>query len=165
MAIDYIKEAEKYRPEVIKTLLVGEAPPPNGQTYFYLPKELNNTTSIQNDRSLPATIFCHYFGKRPEGLTEYIQFLNALKNIGVFLVDIYDEPIVVRGSHEGEQKIVEAIPKLYTKLQERGIDMKAQQTIFLLARNSYAKHIRRHFPYAERITWKKFRMENGEKTP
>ena len=64
MPIDYISEAEKYRPDTIKTLLVGEAPPPNGQTYFYLPRELKNSGTIRNDRSLPATIFCHYFGKR-----------------------------------------------------------------------------------------------------
>jgi hypothetical protein len=165
MAIDYIKEAEKYRPEVIKTLLVGEAPPPNGQTYFYLPKELKNNTSIRNDRSLPATIFCHYFGKRPEGGKEYIQFLNQLKNMGVFLVDIHDEPIKVRGSAEGEQKIIDSIPKLYEKLQSRHINMKDQRTIFLLARNSYAKHIRMHYPYAECYPWIKFRMVNLEKTP
>lgn len=165
MPIDYITEAGQYRPHVIKTLLVGEAPPPNGQTYFYLPKELKNSGTIENDRSLPATIFCHYFGKRPEGIIEYIQFLKKLKKQEVFLVDIYDEPIKVRGSSEGEQKIVEAIPKLYKKLLERGIDIKSQRTIFLLARNNYAKYIRRYFPYAELVPWKKFRMANIEKAP
>ena len=30
MAIDYLAASEKYRSEVIETLLVGEAPPPSG---------------------------------------------------------------------------------------------------------------------------------------
>ena len=162
MPIDYLTESEKYRSDVIETLLVGEAPPFNGQTYFYLPTEPKNRGTIRDDRSLPATIFCHYFPRRPEGETEYMQFLDRLKKMGVFLVDIYDKPIKVRGSTEGEQKIVEAIPKLYEKLLERGIDMKEQRTIFLLARNSYTKYIRRYFPYVERIPWIKFRMANLE---
>jgi len=162
MPIDYLNESEKYRPDVIETLLVGEAPPPNGQTYFYMPTALNNRRAIRDDSSLPATIFCHYFLRRPEGKKEYVKFLNCLKKRGVFLVDIYDQPIKVRGSTEGELKIVEAIPNLYEKLRERNIDMKMQRTIFLLARNSYTKYIRRYFPYAERIPWIKFRMANLE---
>lgn len=160
MTIDYLKESEKYRPEIIKTLLIGEAPPHSGQTYFYLPTSLSNANTIRNDRTLPATIFCHYFGQRPQGQYEYTEFLNRLKEVGIFLVDIYDQPIKVRGSPEGERQIIEAIPKLRNKLLNRGIKIHERSTIFLLARNSYTKHIKKYFPNAERIPWIKFRMAN-----
>lgn len=162
MPIDYLAEAEKYRPSKIETLLIGEAPPPNGETYFYVPVDLSNRGTIRNDRSLPATIFCHYFGRRPEGKTEYQNYLQRLRDMGVFLADIYDQPIKVRGSPEAEKRIIEAIPTLEERLRLRGIEMQNQRTIFLLARNSYEKHIRREYPYALRVPWIKFRMANIE---
>lgn len=61
--INYSLEIEKYRPKVIKTLLIGEAPPLNGKTFFYLPKQINFMNSIENNTSLPATIFNCYFGR------------------------------------------------------------------------------------------------------
>ncbi len=37
MAIDYLALSQAYRPAMIRTLLVGESPPPSGTSYFYLP--------------------------------------------------------------------------------------------------------------------------------
>ena len=79
MAINYLEISEAYRPEKIggkiNKLLVSEALPPNGESYFYVPRPMSNNILAHNDRSLPATIFCHYFKRRPETL----QGLNRLK--------------------------------------------------------------------------------------
>jgi hypothetical protein len=97
MGIDYLRESDKYRPKTIKTLLVGEAPPFSGKTYFYAPCMLPNAIPVENDRSLPATIFNHYFQERPRTTGQYINFLLKLKEKGIFLIDICTEPIKVRG--------------------------------------------------------------------
>jgi len=84
MVIDYFAQSEKYRPEVIETLLVGEAPPPNGTRYFYLPARLRRAKSIRDNRSLPATIFHHYFSELPDDEEQYANFLLRLKKQRVF---------------------------------------------------------------------------------
>ena len=116
-AIDYLAQSEKYRPEVVETLLIGEAPPPNGKSYFYLPSAVRNNVSIVRNRSLPATIFHHYFKKLPVDEGEYDELLLKLKKLRVFLVDILDEPIRVRASPEGVGRIIQAIPKLRAELK------------------------------------------------
>ena len=40
--IDYDKERKKYKPKSIKTLLIGEAPPPDGRS-FTRPKARRDT--------------------------------------------------------------------------------------------------------------------------
>src|SRR5262249_42960003 len=84
MAIDYLALSEAYRPAVIRTLLVGEAPPPSGASYFYLPALLHKPPHIRDNRSLPATIFYHYFHQVPESKDEYAVFLSRLKDLGIF---------------------------------------------------------------------------------
>lgn len=158
MAIDYTSESQKYRPSKVTTLLIGEAPPPKRDSYFYLPTQLSNTQDIRNDRTLPATIFHHYFRKRPHDIKEYETLLNQLKEKGIFLVDIYEKPIRVRGSQEGLEKIIEEIPKLRGKLKKGKIDIVEDKMIFLLARNNYKAQIREEFSNAHFIRWIDFRM-------
>jgi hypothetical protein len=158
MVIDYRSESEKYRPHVINTLLVGEAPPASGKTYFYVPRQIPTGQTIENDKSLPATIFHHYFGTRPRTEHEYTDFLLALRDRGVFLVDICDEPIKVRNSPEGVCRIISEIPGLGYKLRKRGIVVPEDAMVFLLARRNYESHIRRAYPKAVRVTWKYFKI-------
>jgi len=160
--IDYLVESEKYRPSTIKTLLIGEAPPPNGESYFYLPTAPRNISNVRNDRSLPATIFNHYFGKRPKDADEYHDFLIRLKKMGIFLMDIFDKPIKVRNSDEGLQKIIRAIPKFRSKLKKRNIKIEEEKIVFLLARNSYKNQIRESFPKAKLVKWINFRMNEDK---
>ena len=96
MMIDYQKESVKYRPRVVRTLLIGEAPPANGKSYFYVPCPMKIGLSIENDRSLPATIFHHYFQERPTNIETYVTFLRRLQEAGIFLIDICDDPIRVQ---------------------------------------------------------------------
>ncbi len=159
MAIDYFLEAEKYRPTFITTLLIGEAPPPSGKFYFYVPRTMSTNRSIETDTSLPATIFNHYFETRPQSVEDYTTFLSALRENGIFLIDICDEPIRVRGSDEGLKRIIEDIPKLRAKIESKGIVIQDESITFLLARNNYKSHIRREFPTAKYFSWKKFRTE------
>lgn len=156
--IDYEKERNKYRPELIQTLLIGEAPPPSGKTYFYVPKSLQLGRSIENDTSLPSTIFNHYFYKRPESINEYEQFLQELKRNGIFLIDILDEPIRIRGDKDNENYLITKIPELRYKIKTLGIDLDEKHWIFLLARNSYKKDLNKEFPLAKKIRWKDFRL-------
>lgn len=162
MAINYFNESGKYRPEkigkTIKILLVSEAPPSSGTTYFYVPRRMSDRIPIQKDRSLPATIFNHYFGKRPTTIDEYVNFLVKLQEKGIFLIDICDEPIKVRGNPNGIQRIIREIPKLRTKMEERKINIADEDIVFLLARNSYIKYIRREFPNSKFIRWIDFRI-------
>lgn len=158
MAIDYFIESEKYRPKTIKTLLVGEAPPSSGKTYFYVPEAMSDKILIQKDSSLPATIFNHYFLKRPTTAEEYVNFLRLLHAKGIFLIDICDEPIKVRNNPEGIQRIKREIPKLRGKMKRRNINVAVEDILFLLARNNYIKDIKREFPNSTYKTWMDFRM-------
>ena len=162
MPIDYIAESDKYRPDNSQTLLVGEAPPPNRTSYIYVPENMRNAQNVQNDRSLPATIFNHYFGRRPADKNEYRDFLLRLKKLGVFIVDIYDQPIKVRNNQKGLEKIVVAIPKLRGKLRDRGILVDEKRMIFLLARKNYTRQIRENFPNAKLVRWIDFRMDGSD---
>lgn len=165
MAINYLTESEKYRPKRIMTLLVGEAPPPNRKTYFYVPNTKPVKVNIEKDRSLPATIFNHYFGKRPENDVEYYLFLRELQREGIFLIDICDEPIKVRDSMEGLQRIIDEIPMLRGKMKGRGILVPDEDIIFLLARPNYKKLLRKEFPVSQMIRWIDFRMSPGQEGP
>ena len=96
--MEYQNLSTEFKPKVIKFLLIGEAPPPNGKCYFYKVPEKYPTrkSSIEDDTSLPATIFNHYFGRRPNNPQEYEQFLKCLQEKGIFLIDIINEPIEIR---------------------------------------------------------------------
>jgi hypothetical protein len=162
MAIDYLAQSETYRPTVIKTLLVGEAPPASGATYFYLPAVLRGRRSIRENSSLPATIFHHYFGNLPDGTEEYAELLLRLKEQGIFLVDLLDSPIKVRGSPEGLRQVIEAIPILRAKLARRNIEVADENMVFLLARNSYRAKIRQEFPRSQLVRWVDFRTTRAD---
>jgi hypothetical protein len=113
---------------------------------------------IRDDRNLPATIFNHYFGKRPENEHEYIELLLQLQKKGVFLIDICDKPIKVRDCPQGIQRIKVEINKLRDKIHSREIFIPENNIIFLLARRDYEKEIRNEFPKAQLIRWINFRM-------
>jgi len=161
MVIDYQNEAEKYRPDLIQTLLVGEAPPSRGDTYFYVPKLLSSKLSIEDDASLPATIFHHYFQNRPASIGEYELDLRRLKDMGIFIVDIYDEPIEVRRQRENMKLIIYEIPKLREKLAARDIIIQDENMIFLMARKGYESTISQVFPTARKFYWKEFRLSSS----
>ncbi|MBA7528606.1 hypothetical protein ES705_20794 [subsurface metagenome] len=163
--INYREQANKYRPGKITTLLIGEAPPPNGKKYFYLPVVLKNGRIIEKDASLPATIFHHYFGKRPYSKAEYEIFLNKLKNAGIILVDIIDEPLRIRdrksksGFNDKNLKyLISQIQYLREKIENLRIDIEEGKIIFLLARSKYKKELKAEFPKSQFIRWKDFRM-------
>ena len=163
--MDYEKLAEKYKPKEINTLLVGESPPPNGKKYFYHPQKISLSKSIEDDRSLPSTIFYHYFKKRPKDELEYEKMLNNLKNLGIYLIDIFDKPIKVQDrnkkggiNRENLELIKNNIPKLRKKIQKKGISVADEDIIFLLARPHYKTELNQYFPNSKKIQWKKFRI-------
>jgi hypothetical protein len=161
--IDYRGLSEKYRPAKITTLLIGEAPPPGRTKYFYKPTPL---TLNRDDPSLPATIFYHYFTWLPDRKHkldeyDYEALLLRLKWSGVFLIDICDEPIRVRNSKAGLQRIKDDIPNLRRKLRARGLVIADKRITFLRARRDYASLLKEHFPRSTHIDWKNFRVQPG----
>ena len=158
MKIDYCRESEKFRPKQIKTLLVGEAPPPGGDKYFYVPCSIPLRGPVELDRSLPATIFNHFFQSRPADATEYLDMLCRLQQLGIFLVDICEEPVRVRNNPAGLMRIVSEIPLLRERLLARGITVDDTAIIFLLARRNYAANIRQEFPTSTLVRWIDFRI-------
>ena len=154
--VNYAELSKNYKPNKIKTLLIGEAPPQSGKSYFYLPVDKVYY------RSLPGTIFIHYFGILPQGKNEYVYFLNELKRRGIWIIDITDEPVQVWINRKKWIKnpnsintIVKNIPVLKNRILDMGINEK--DIIFLLARTDYIKNLRIYFPLSRMITWSKFR--------
>ncbi|WP_420580202.1 hypothetical protein [Reichenbachiella sp.] len=165
--MDYKSLANKYRPSVIKTLLVGEAPPPAGKSYFYLPCQMSRA-SLENDTSLPATIFGHYFGRKPDDQEEYVTYLESLKEMGIFLIDIVERAIQIRDrksptgiNEENLVMLIDTIPTLKRRITQKGIDVDEGNIIFLLPRNHYRKQLKTHFPNSTLVRWKEFRMSHS----
>lgn len=165
MCLNYAQLSKKYQPTKVTTLLVGEAPPPSGKTYFYLPKSMGLKKSIEKDRSLPATIFNHYFGRRPNNVIEYESFLHKLKENGVFLIDIIDRNLKIRDSSQPKNinltnlnYLISQIPILRTKLINYNIKINDENIIFLLPRRHYESVIAQNFPDSQIYTWIEFRL-------
>lgn len=158
MTLIYKEIAEEYKPIKVKTLLIGEAPPPNGTSYFYVPKV------PVREISMPSTVFHHYFGKKPVTVVEYIYFLKLLKKHKIFLIDICDIPLrITNKAHKGwidpeQLEILKSnIPKLKNKINLRKIIIPEEKIIFLPARNKYNRQIRENFPKSKIISWANFR--------
>jgi hypothetical protein len=167
--MDYEKLAQTYKPQTVKTLLIGEAPPPNGTSYFYKAPDKYPTrkSSIEDDTSLPATIFNHYFGRRPKDPQEYEQFLECLKEKGIFLIDIINEPLEIRKKDRSLNQ--DNINKLLSENNLKDLNQRIQsltnketQIIFLLARTKYLKVLKNKFQNVSFITWKCFRLDITE---
>jgi hypothetical protein len=159
MPIDYLDLSEHYNPkEKITKLLIGECPPHNGNTYFYLP------AVPVREISMPSTIFQHYFDKKPQTIPEYQAFLEKLFHNGIFLMDICDEPLhIANRNFPGwvdpvQLEILKShIPLLRQKIMSRGINIPDEQIIFLPARNRYNTQIHQNFPASQIISWANFR--------
>jgi len=154
--MDYKELSERYRPNKIKTLLVAEAPPQNGKTYFYLPVDKISPGS------LPGTVFIHYFGILPQGKDEYVYILNKLRRRGIWMIDITNIPEKVWidrkkwiKDDDAIQRIANQLPNLKQRILE--MDVNEKDVIFLLARNDYASKVNLLFPNSKRTTWSKFR--------
>jgi hypothetical protein len=156
--INYRKEARRYRPKEIRTLLIAESPPPGEMDYFYVPK-----TRVR-EQSLPGAIFFHYFGTLPLTKEAYEEFLTDLQERGVFLIDISDEPLKIRNKAFANwidpielKRLKDKIPDLRGKIQGLGITISDERIKFLLPRAHYKRELRRLFPQATFYLWKEFR--------
>jgi hypothetical protein len=165
--LNYIEISEKYKPHKVKTLLIAEAPPPNGKAYFYLPKKMNPYREIKNYTSLPATIFYPYFRTIPKTILDYEKLLLKLCSNGIFLLDIYDIPLKIRDKsfpnwiNQRNLKILtNEIPLLKHKIIERIGEVVETNITFLLARKHYTTLLKQYFPIANYCSWIDFRIKN-----
>jgi len=170
---DYENLANNYKPSLIKILLIGEAPPPSGKKYFYkVPENYFPSKSIENDTSLPGTIFNHYFGKRPNNSLEYENFLEQLKENGIFLIDMINEPLKIRDRKLDNGINMTNLEKLFSDHNLRNLKNKVNKlkneetiSIFLFARNYkkiYKDILKDNFPDSEFIRWIDFRLNITE---
>jgi hypothetical protein len=162
-ALKYKNAAEKYKPNKIKTLLIGEAPPPPTEknpnpNYFYItPSKFTG-----HNASLPGRVFTHYFGSYAKGKEDYANKLEKLRDNGIFMIDIVEEPITVKKSKlepeipESVEIIKNSLPKLKERIKELGVS--EENVIFLIpSHRSYRKDARRMFPNSKFPKgWKEF---------
>lgn len=93
LKVFYNKLANEFRPKRIKTLFVGESFPIGG-AYFYWPKSISGP--------LGKSVFRKSLGKIPKDNGQYLSFLKKLKGKGVFVIDIYENPLRVGRNDERE---------------------------------------------------------------
>jgi hypothetical protein len=162
--LNYVEISQHYQPTKVTTLLLGESPPPGGESYFYIPKVMNPNRDINVYSCLPATIFYHYYKTIPSSIIEYEKLLRKLQKDGIFLMDICDLPLRIRDKNQPKQInldnlkiLLQHIPSLKDKINYRVGMIEEHNIIFLLARKLYKKHLKEHFPNAEYYTWKEFR--------
>lgn len=157
---DYQIYANQYKPNVIDTLLIGEAPPNNGKNYFYKvpPNYKPSGQHLIKDTSLPSTIFGHYFKSRPQNSREYDLLLKQLSDRKVFLIDMFEAPIEVRNNRKNMGIILSE--SNLKDLADRVSSLVHTNTkiIFLLARKGYEKRLKQKFSNAKFSYWKDFRI-------
>jgi ATP-binding cassette subfamily F protein uup len=98
---------------------------------------------------------------------EYEQFLECLKEKGVFLIDIINLPLEIRKKDKSLNQ--ENIDKLISDENLNDLDKRInslikydKKVIFLLARTKYLKKLKTKFPNYSFITWKCFRLDITE---
>jgi len=85
--------AERYRPGVVDTLLVAEAPPACDDRYFYFER-------VQKHDDLFRNVVTGVLGVTPNR-GDKSRHLAALRDRGVFLIDLYLDPAGVPGDRAG----------------------------------------------------------------
>ncbi len=176
--INYEYLSNQYKPNQIRTLLIGEAPPPNQKSYFYkIPEKCSASLAIEQDTSLPATIFHHYFGVRPSTPKEYEKLLTCLRHHGIFLMDMINEPLLIRDRSAEGGIHLENLEKLFSEenlgsLKKRISEVADPQTriIFLVPRTykkmyreKLANHLDIKLTKENYVQWKDFRLMEGER--
>ncbi len=88
-----------------------------------------------------------------------------LKDRNIFLIDILDNPLKIRdrSSANGIKKenydlLISGVHGLKDKIKERSIYISEDRIVFLLARTSYKKELKREFPNAQYFSWIDFRL-------
>ena len=88
--------------------------------------------------------------------------LCKLKDKGVFLMDILDEPLRIRErsgiNQQNLDRLISEIPKLRDKIGSRGISIEDEKVIFLLPRLHYKRYLVEEFPESKFVRWIDFRM-------
>lgn len=161
--MNYATIAKPYKPKCIKILLIGEAPPHNGTSYFYkIPAKYPLM-----DTSMPFTIFNHYFNKCPNDKIQYKDFLECLKSREVFLIDIINKPLEIRKNRKFNFPNIAKLTcsNTFKNLKQRIKRLSNCDTkiIFLLPTGRpYIKKLQKVFPNASFVNWKCFRLDIHE---
>jgi hypothetical protein len=94
------RAARRFRPDVVKTLLVAEAPPSASDRYFYF-------TDVRTQDSLFRYVTRVALGLEPTRENKG-ELLNALMQRGFFLIDLSPDPV-------GTRTLTEQVPELVTR--------------------------------------------------
>lgn len=90
MALNEVRQrrksaAERYRPDKVELLLIAEAPPADPDRYFYF-------DNVRDHDSLYRYVVREVLGAEPERDNKP-QLLEALRQAGVFLIDLKPDPV------------------------------------------------------------------------
>ncbi len=157
MPIDYFISSEIYKPVTVKTLLICDSTPYMEADYFYNPRKFVSSRKT-------SAVFNHYFGRNPADKKEYDYFLRILKDNGIFLMHITEEPIkIISDAYIGGviteqfEKFLTFIPFLRPKILSRGIKISDEHIIFLIPHNKFKRPIKRYFRNSRFINLNDFR--------
>jgi hypothetical protein len=100
---------QKYKPDDVRVLLVGESPPANG-TFFY-------------DRSLMTTYTKNAFETATgKSFPSNIEFFEYMKNSGFYLEDVSHVPVNEFVHQERETKLVEESERFAERVAEMNLE-------------------------------------------
>lgn len=90
-----VREAagERFKPETVRLLLVAEAPPSALHRYFYFP-------NVAEHDSLFRYVVRLVLGQEPTRSGK-LELLDALRDAGVYLIDLCEEPITDKSELRG----------------------------------------------------------------
>lgn len=107
--------AARYRPDVVRCLLVAEAPPAAVDRYFYF-------EDVREQDSLFRHVAEGVLGSKPERAGKR-QALEALRDQGYLLIDLCGEPVVSRAD----------LPKHVPDLVRRAVESQPERVILIKA--------------------------------
>ncbi len=121
---DYKEAREKYKPEKIKILFIGESPPRNKQSYFYFEDSKGSAPLFK--AIIKAVFNEDYIKKNDKDYRKKKMLLEKFKENGFFLIDACDTPINQYPSKKRKGIIKKNLPNLVKLIKnlELGRDTK-----------------------------------------
>jgi hypothetical protein len=129
--IDFENARLKYKPEVIKFLLIAEAPPKIGSNRFFYFEDVN-----EKDTLFIETMKVIYpdedFSNTKNIRSRKKEFLEKFKYDGFYLIDASDKPIESKGYKK--KQIKESLPSLIQKIKSL---ISSETKIILISKTVY----------------------------
>ena len=120
MVCEYRNLRDKYRPEKIKVLLIGESPPPKRNDvckFFY-----NSEDTSRNSICYRIATSCFKYPQLPWRQENKENFLLTFCSKGLFLVDLYEGDLSKIDSHKKEKELTKGAKALTDNIEDYNPD-------------------------------------------